>query len=242
MSARRKKPRRRTSRNHQPKGLTVIYEDRDIVVVDKVSGLLTVSSDKERERTAYSALTDYVRKGVEKSSKRVFIVHRLDRETSGILVFAKHESAKYFLQDSWLDFQKAYSAVVHGKMPATEGEIVSYLAESGVHKMYSSPDPKSGKLSKTAYRVVEENRQFSLLEINLFTGRKHQIRVHLADQGCPVVGDKKYITKALSEKNRDFKRLALNAGSLTIAHPHSKERMTFTTETPACFGSLMRQS
>ena len=218
----------------------MLYEDRDIVVVDKSCGLLTVSSDKERERTAYSALTDYVRKGVEKSSKRVFIVHRLDRETSGVLVFAKHEDAKRFLQDSWTEFQKSYSAVVHGKMPAAEGEIVSYLAESGVHKMYSTPDPKNGKLSKTVYRVVETNSEFSLLEIDLFTGRKHQIRVHLADQGCPIVGDKKYGNAGPNEKALGIKRLALNADTLTIAHPHSKETMTFTTGSPAYFSSLMR--
>ena len=219
----------------------MLYEDRDIVVVDKACGLLTVSSDKERERTAYSALTDYVRKGIEKSSNRVFIVHRLDRETSGVLVFARHESAKRFLQDAWPEFQKRYSAVVHGKMPAAEGEIVSYLAESGVHKMYSTPDAKQGKLSKTAYRVIESNSQFSLLEIDLSTGRKHQIRVHLADQGCPIVGDKKYGSAGTNEKALGIKRLALNADTLTIAHPHSKELMTFTTGIPAYFSSLMRE-
>jgi RluA family pseudouridine synthase len=239
MSARRKKPRR-PSNKRQPRGLTILYEDRDILVVDKMSGLLTMSSEKERDKTAYSFLNNYVRKGVQKSRNRVFIVHRLDRETSGVLVFAKHEVAKQFLQDAWPKFQKTYYAVIHGKMPAAEGVLESYLAESGVHKMYSSPDPKRGKLAKTGYKVLKETEKYSLLEIDLLTGRKHQIRVHLSDEGCPVVGDKKYGSRGPDEKGMGIKRLALHAALLTIAHPHSKEMMTFTTEIPAYFDSLIR--
>ena len=241
MSARRKKPKRSPKkRGHQPRGLTILYEDRDLLVVDKSSGLLTMSSDRVRDKTAYSFLNDYVRKGVQKSRNRVFIVHRLDRETSGVLVFAKHEEAKHFLQDSWTDFQKTYYAVVRGKMPAAGGEIESYLAESGVHKMYVSPDPKRGKLAKTAYRVVRETQNFSLLEVDLLTGRKHQIRVHLADEGCPVVGDKKYGAASSGGEPPGIKRLALHATSLTLKHPHSKQTMTFTAEIPSPFESLLR--
>ena len=241
MSARRKKPKRPLKkRGHRPKGLTILYEDRDIIVVDKACGLLTVSRDGERDRTAYSALNDYFRKGVEKSSNRVFIVHRLDRETSGVLVFARHEEAKRSLQGSWPEFQKTYYAVVNGKMPAPEGVIESYLAESGVHKMYSSPDIKKGKRSETAFKVLQETEKYSLLEVNLLTGRKHQIRVHLADEGCPVVGDKKYGRGASNEKGLGIKRLMLHAASLTIVHPHSKREMTFSTEPPSNFESLLR--
>ncbi len=190
MANRRKRSKRpRKKRGHQPRGLKVLHEDRDIIVVEKTGGLLTVSSGKEHERTAYSLIGNFVRKGVDKSSKRVFIVHRLDRETSGVLVFAKHPEAKQFLQSSWSDFGKTYFAVVRGKMPAAQGEIESYLAESGVHRMYSTPQASKGKLSKTSYRVLQETGNLSLLEIDLLTGRKHQIRVHLADEGCPVVGD-----------------------------------------------------
>jgi tRNA pseudouridine32 synthase/23S rRNA pseudouridine746 synthase/23S rRNA pseudouridine1911/1915/1917 synthase len=197
-------------------------------------GLLTMASNKEKTRTAYAYLNDYVRKGVAKSRKRVFIVHRLDRETSGILVFAKHEEAKKYLQQEWGKFQKTYYAVVSGKLPEKVGTITSYLAESGVHKMYSTKDRQKGKLAETGYKVLKESNQNSLVEIDLRTGRKHQIRVHFADLGCPVVGDKKYGTGV-----KGIKRLALHAGSMTITHPFSKETMTFTTDIPPYLESLM---
>ncbi len=236
MSARRKKTKRRSrKRGHQPRGLKILHDDRDIVVIDKSSGLLTVGNEKERDRTAYAVVTDFVRKGVEKSRNRVFIVHRLDRETSGVLVFAKHQEAKLFLQSTWLDFRKTYCAVVHGRMPKQQGEIESYLAENGVHKMYSTRDISKGKLSKTQYRVLKDGGDFSLLEIEILTGRKHQIRVHLADEGCPVVGDRKYG----GTRGREAKRLALHAQSLVIAHPHTKQEMSFTAEVPGYFKTLM---
>lgn len=231
------KPFKRPPKRFEPKGLSILHEDRDIVVVNKVSGLLTVGTDKERDKTAHNLLSVYVRKGNSKSRNRVFIVHRLDRETSGILVFAKSEEAKRFLMDEWLTFKKTYHAVVHGAMPTTEGIISSYLAESGVHRMYSVADPAKGKLSETAYKVLQTTKRYSLLEINLLTGRKHQIRVHLADKGCPIVGDKKY---GSSEKG--IKRLALHASELTIAHPHSKEAMTFSTGIPGYIESLFKGS
>ena len=217
--------------------MAILHEDRDIIVVDKMHGLLTMGSEKERNRTAYAYMNDYVRKGVIKSKKRVFIVHRLDRETSGILVFAKDIDAKSYLQQEWGSFQKTYYAVVYGKMPEKEGKISSYLAESGVHKMYSTKDPKKGKLSETAYKVLKESKDHSLLEIDLLTGRKHQIRVHLADLGCPIVGDKKY---GIGEKGAI--RLALHAGIMTITHPFSKETMTFQTEIPPYLESIMKRS
>lgn len=236
MHARRKKTKRPPrKRGHQPRGLKILYEDHDLVVIDKSSGLLTVGNKKERDRTAYAVLTDFVRKGVEKSSKRVFIVHRLDRDTSGVLVFAKNEEAKRYLQSTWLDFEKTYCAVVHGRMPKQQGEIESYLAESGVHKMYSTRDAAKGKLSKTQYRVLKEVGDFSMLEIKILTGRKHQIRVHLADAGCPVVGDRKYG----EGKDMGAKRLALHAQTLMIAHPHTRQEMRFTAEVPGYFKSLM---
>ena len=237
MSKRAKKFKKKPSKKHQPKSLAILHEDRDMIVVDKMNGLLTMASDRERDRTAYAYMNDYVRKGVIKSRKRVFIVHRLDRETSGILVFAKDIDAKNYLQDEWGDFQKTYYAVVHGHLPEKEGRITSYLAECGVHKMYSTKDPKKGKLSETAYKVLKESKNHSLLEIDLLTGRKHQIRVHLADLGCPVVGDKKYGT---GEKGAI--RLALHAGKMTITHPFSKKSMTFETGIPSYLESLINRS
>ena len=224
-------------KKYQPKGLEIIYEDRDIIVVNKSAGLLTVGNDKVRERTAYFLLNDYVRKGNPKSRNRIFIVHRLDQNTSGLLLFAKSETAKRYLQDNWQDFKKTYYAVARGKMPEQEGLITSYLAENSIHKMYSIKDPEKGKLAKTAYKVTRESVQYSLLEIDLQTGRKNQIRVHLADKGCPVVGDKKYGPKATG-----IKRLCLHAASITFTHPFSKEEMVFTSSAPVYFKTLMRES
>ncbi|RLB68771.1 MAG: RNA pseudouridine synthase [Deltaproteobacteria bacterium] len=218
----------------QPRGISILYEDQDILVVDKINGLLTVSSDKVKENTAYFLLTKYVRKGNPKSRNRIFIVHRLDRDTSGVIVFAKSERAKFFLQKEWHNFKKKYLAVVHGTLPKAEGIITSYLAENRAHKMYSVDDPKNGKLAQTAYKTVRESERFSLLEIELLTGRKNQIRVHFADQGCPVAGDKVY-----GEKAKGIKRLTLHAATINIIHPHTKQPLTFTAEVPTYFNSLL---
>ena len=150
-----------------PGGLAIIYEDRDIIVVDKPSGLLTISTDREKSRTAYFILTDYVRKGVAKSRNRIFIVHRLDRETSGILVFAKNEEAKFRLQSQWQDTKKIYLAVVHGHCEKREETITTYLAENHAFGVYTTNDARKGKLAHTAYKVLKQTKDFSLLEINL---------------------------------------------------------------------------
>lgn len=218
----------------QPRGLSILYEDRDILVVDKVSGLLTIGTDTDKENTAYYRLNDYVRKGIQKSKNRVFIVHRLDRDTSGVLVFAKTEKAKHYLQDEWPGFKKRYYAVVHGTLAEKEGIITSYLAENSIHKMYSVTDPKKGKLAQTGYKVLRESKMYSLLEIDLLTGRKNQIRVQFADKGCPVAGDKVY-----GVKGKGIKRLTLHAESITISHPHTKEEMTFAAKLPGYFNALL---
>ncbi len=223
------------SSKHQPKGLTILHEDQDIIVVDKINGLLTMGTDREREKTAYFLLTDYVRKGNPRSRNRVFIVHRLDRDTSGVLVFAKSEQAKRFLQDNWKDCTKIYFAVVHGQMKEKEGIITSYLVENSAYRMYSVNNPDKGKFSKTGYKVLKENANFSLLEINLFTGTKNQIRVHFAENGNPVAGDKIY-----GNSEKGIKRLALHSASLTLIHPYSKKSMTFQTAVPPYFYQLVK--
>ena len=221
-------------KRYQPRGLSILYEDHDILVVDKVSGLLTVSTEKVRENTAYYLLNTYVRKGNQKSRNRVFIVHRLDRDTSGIIIFAKNENAKRCLQDEWHGFKKKYYAVVHGTLLKKEGVITSYLAENRAHKMYSVDDPEKGKLAKTGYKVLRTSKKYSLLEIDLLTGKKNQIRVHFSEKGFPVAGDKIY-----GEKDKGIKRLTLHAASLTILHPDTKDKMTFETTVPAYFKSLV---
>lgn len=221
-------------KRHQPGGLIILHEDRDILVVDKEAGLLTIATDDERTRTAYHLLTDYVRKGNAKSRERIFIVHRLDRDTSGVLVFARTEEAKRKLQANWERTEKHYLAVVHGALARKEGTISSYLAENAAFRVYSTQNPAQGLLSHTAYRVRLETRLYSLLEVTLLTGRKNQIRVHLAEQGNPIVGDKKY-----GHKHDPWRRLALHARSLTIEHPFSGKRMTFEAGIPDHFGRLV---
>ncbi len=147
------------SGKHLPGGLAILHEDRDIIVVDKPAGLLTISTEREKSRTAYFILTDYVRKGVAKSRNRIFIVHRLDRETSGILIFAKNEEAKFRLQSQWQDTKKQYLAVVHGRCEKHAETITTYLAENQAHGVYTTSDARKGKLSHTAYRVLKADQR-----------------------------------------------------------------------------------
>ena len=211
-------------------GIVILYEDRDILVVDKPAGLLTMGTETERERTAYWILTDYVRKGCARSRNRVFIVHRLDRDASGVLILAKTEAAKLRLQDQWGDGEKKYLAVVHGRLANRMGTITSYLAENKARVVYSTGDPARGKLARTAYTVMKETGNFSVLDITLLTGRKNQIRVQLAEQGHPVVGDEKY-----GRRKDGFKHLALHARSLSLNHPFSGKRLAFEAPVPAHF-------
>jgi tRNA pseudouridine32 synthase/23S rRNA pseudouridine746 synthase/23S rRNA pseudouridine1911/1915/1917 synthase len=226
--------KKRSTNKHLPKGLKILYEDKDILVVDKPAGLLSVATATNKTRTAYYFLTDYVRKGCPKSRNRLFTVHRLDQWTSGVLVFAKSEEIKLQLQAQWKETEKKYLAVVHGHPAQKEGIITSYLAENKAFVVYSTPDPAKGKLSRTAYKVLKETGQFSLLEVGLLTGRKNQIRVHLADSGHPVVGDRKY-GKAADR----FRRLALHSKSISFKHPATGEQMTFESKAPAYFRSLL---
>src|SRR3990172_9077529 len=186
------KKRRSTNRRRLARGLEILYEDKELLVVNKPAGLLTVGTETNKSRTACYILTDYVRKGCLKSRNRVFVVHRLDQWTSGVLVFAKSEEVKLHLQAQWKGTEKKYVAVVYGQLAQKEGIITSYLSENKAYVVYSTTDVTKGKLAHTAYKVLSETKQFSLLEINLLTGRKNQIRVHMADKGHPIVGDRKY--------------------------------------------------
>jgi tRNA pseudouridine32 synthase/23S rRNA pseudouridine746 synthase len=225
---------KRPAAKHQPKGVTVLYEDQDVIVVEKPSGLLTMGTDRDKSRTVHTILNEYVRKGNPRSRNRIYIVHRLDRETSGILIFAKNEPAKIFLQGHWQETDKRYLTVVYGQVTPKAGTISSYLAENSAFTVYSTPDPAVGKLSHTEYTVLKETKGFSLLEIHLLTGRKHQIRVHLSEKGHPVVGDRKY-----GKGNDAYGTLALHARSISFTHPVSGKRLTFETGIPDFFTRLV---
>ena len=214
--------------------MIILHEDKDILVVEKPAGLLTIGTERDKSRTAHFLLNDYVRKGDPKSRNRVYVVHRLDQDTSGILLFAKSEQAKKFLQEHWEHTDKHYLAVVHGRLTPSEGTISTCLAENAAQRVYSTLDATKGKLSHTAYKVLKENKGLSLVEIHLLTGRKHQIRVHLSEKGHPVAGDRKYGNGDLVTK-----RLALHARSISFIHPFSGRQMIFDTAMPEDFIRLL---
>jgi len=223
-------------RDEKPvRGLQILYEDADIIIIDKPAGLLSIASDKEKERTAYHQLTEYVR--TKDPENRIFIVHRLDRETSGVMLFAKNEDIKHSLQDNWKEavVDRAYIAVVEGQVEKKEGKIRSWLQETKTRLVYSSSSPGEGQEAVTCYKVLETGAGYSLLEIRLETGRKNQIRVHMKDIGHSIIGDKKY-----GAMTNPIGRLGLHAHILAFYHPVSGELMRFETEVPKKFSQLFK--
>lgn len=211
----------------------IIYEDDNIVVIDKPHGMLSISTDKESERTAYHLITDYVKS--RNGASRVFIVHRLDRDTSGVMLFAKNERMKTLLQDEWdeLVTRRGYTAVVEGEPPEGEGQIVSWLKQTRTLLVYSSDRSGDGKKAVTNYTVLQSGGGYSLLDVTLETGRKNQIRVHMSDMGNPVAGDKKY-----GAKTDPLKRLGLHASELALINPITGEAMVFKSKVPPAFSRL----
>ena len=214
---------------------TIMYEDADLIIIDKPTGLLTVASDTEKEHTAYHQLMNYVRKS--NSENRIFIVHRLDRDTSGVMLFAKNEELKRSFQDRWKEImvERTYFAVVEGSVRKKEGTIKSGLLETKTKLMYSSSKPGEGLEAITHYKVLQNTANYSLLKINLETGRKNQIRVHMKDLGHSIIGDKKY-----GSKSNPIGRLALHAQILSFHHPITKALMRFETEMPLKFTQLFK--
>lgn len=215
------------------KNIDIIYEDKDIIVINKPSGLLTVATEKEKNKTAYHLVMEYLKK--KNKNNRIFIIHRLDKDTSGIIMFAKNERAKHLYQDNWNDIVKkrCYYAVIDGKMENKEGTIKSYLKENG-NMVYSVKD-RSGKLAITEYKVLKERKNISLLDINLKTGRKNQIRVHMKENKTPILGDLKY-----GEKSKLINRLALHAYKLELINPVTKKLLTFEINMPNEFKMLFK--
>ncbi len=218
---------------HRPRGLEILHEDRDILVINKEPGLLTVSYRRDEMRTAERILTNFLRKGNSRSSLQAYVVHRLDRETSGLLVFAKSPQAQSRLKDNWKQAEKSYLAIVHGHLLAKSGTFSSRLAEDDDQFVYSVNDPGAGRLAETKYDVIRETRSTSVVRVTLLTGRKNQIRVHFAEAGHPVVGDPKY-----GRPDSARIRMALHAKFLAFPHPHRGERIAFDTGIPEYFQRL----
>ncbi|OPH56604.1 RNA pseudouridine synthase [Paenibacillus ferrarius] len=220
-------------------GMSILHEDDDVIVIQKDAGLLSIAANtQENEITAYRQLTAHVRNHDPKA--RIFVVHRLDRDTSGVMMFAKNEKAQQHLQNTWQESvkERTYVALVEGMVKKPEGTISSWLKEHTKSlKMFSTPYPNDGQHAVTHYKTIQTNRSFSLLEVNLETGRKNQIRVHMQDIGHPVVGDKKY-----GAKTKEIGRLGLHARVLAFIHPTTGQLLRFETNIPKLFMNPFREA
>jgi len=213
--------------NRLPAAMKIHFEDEHLIVIDKPKNLLSMASEAEREKTAYAFLTDYVRGGNERSRARIFIVHRLDRETSGLMVFARTGEVKELLQANWDQGEKRYLAIVEGGPKADSGVLESDLDEASPHKVYSVPASNLTRHAITHYEVLKRNARMALVELRLGTGRRHQIRVQLAEIGCPIIGDEKY-----SARTDPAKRLGLHAWLLKFRHPITGKDLQFESPLP----------
>ena len=220
------------SKNVKKMPFEVLFEDDHLIVVNKPSGLLTIATEKEKERTLYHIVRDYV---VSKNPRgRIFIVHRLDKDTSGIVLFAKDERTKNQLQENWNEYVslREYTAVVSGHPKEESGQIVQYLKETKTNLVYVSRQ-EDGKKAITNYSVVKSSKHYSMLKVTIETGRKNQIRVAFASKKISIVGDKKY-------GNKDgANRLFLHANRLKLYYPVIKKDILFETAIPNEFKKLL---
>lgn len=213
--------------------LPIIFENEEFIVINKPSGLLSIASDKEKGSTAYRMLTDYVQQ--KDKHNRIYVVHRLDEDTSGVLMVAKNEKIRDLLQENWnnLVSKRGYFAIVEGQMKEKSGTIKSYLKKNSQNMMYSSKKAGDGQLAITHYKVIAESENYSLLDVNIDSGRKNQIRVHLGDLGHHIIGDDKY-----GNPSNPIKRLGLHAYELDLEHPVTHKILKFTSPMPKEFLSL----
>ncbi|MEK6372146.1 MAG: RluA family pseudouridine synthase [Acidobacteriota bacterium] len=219
-----------------PPGLTILHEDADVIVVLKAHGLLTVATERERETTAQAHLNTYL--GAVRREERVHVVHRLDRETSGVLVFAKNFHARERMKEQFAEHsvERMYVAIVEGAIEPPRGTIRSHLFERRDLKMVSVEPRPGAKLAVTHYRTVKSSAKYSMLEVTLETGRKNQIRAHLSEAGHPVVGDRMY-----GATTNPLDRLGLHAKHLAFIHPTTGKKLTFNAPVPASFGGLFAE-
>ena len=214
------------------KKLKIIYEDKDIIVINKPSKILTIKDNQGYKDSLYEQVSLYLYR--KNKNNKVFIVHRLDKDTSGLIVFAKNKLTKNFLQENWdkLTVRK-YNAICVNNFQKNFGSIKSYLKETKTLLVYSTKN-NEGKYAHTDYHVINKNTQYALVDIDIKTGRKNQIRVHLNDINCPIMGDKKY------GKNNKAPYLMLNANYLKFIHPKTKEIMEFTIKNPSYFDKYIK--
>ena len=213
--------------------LDIIYEDKYLIIVNKPSHMLTISTDNEKEKTLFHKVLLYEKR--KNKNNKVFIVHRLDKDTSGLVLFAKNIEVKNKLQNTWDKVKRGYVAVVIGQTKDKE-ILKSYLMETKTFLVYSTNDQKNGKLAITEYKKLVSNKKMSLLKIKIKTGRKNQIRVQLNDNGNPIVGDKKYG----NVKFDPLRRLCLHANYLEFNHPITNEKLLFDTNIPKEFINLVK--
>ena len=211
--------------------LDIIYEDKYIIIINKPYKLLTVGNDKERDNTLYHKVSLYLKR--KNKSNKVFIVHRLDYDTSGLIIFAKDSKTKMILQENWNNVIRKYMAIVNGKMEKDKDTLKSFLKETKTNLVYSTN--KDGKLAITNYKTILRTDKYSLLDIMIETGRKNQIRVQLSDINHSIVGDKKYGLKG------SFKRMYLHAYYLKFIHPITKENLEFELDVPKEFLFLLNK-
>ena len=216
--------------------LPIIFENDELVVINKPSGLLSIASDREKGRTAYRMVSDYVQQ--KDKHNRIYVVHRLDEDTSGVLVFAKNPRIKEVLQKEWNDIvrKRGYFAIVEGQMEESEDTFIDYLKENSLNLMYVTNDKKNGKKCVTHYKVIKQNKTYSLLDVDIDSGRKNQIRVQLGHRNHYVIGDDKY-----GEPSNPLKRLGLHAYNLTFVHPISKKVYEFKAPMPEEFEKLFNK-
>ena len=211
----------------------IIFEDDHIIVVDKPSGLLTISTDKEKEKTLYHIVREYL---VSKDKRnKVFIVHRLDKDTSGVVIFSKDEKTKNLLQNNWNEFVKLreYTLVCHGKLKDDKKRVINYLKETKTKLVYTTSKNK-GIEAITNYEVIKSNDKYSLVKVFLETGRRNQIRVCFSDLGNPILGDKTYGIKD------NLHRLYLHANRLKIYYPYIKKEILFESSIPIEFKKVIK--
>lgn len=215
-----------------PAGLGIVHEDEAIIVLNKGAGWLTVATDSGTGRTAYAALTDHVR--ATDARNRVWIVHRLDRDTSGLIVFAKTEPFKRILQRNWHKFDKTYLAVAEGVIKRDSGTLRCHVNEAFSLRVRSVPPGEDTREAVTHFKVLKRGHHTTLVELKLETGRRHQIRVHLSDMGHPIVGDNPY--GAVTDP---AKRLSLHSSELHFIHPATGEKMDFVLPLPDVLKKLV---